>query len=52
MERPISFIADLNDKKDFWKLSMKVLDKLTVVKDGKEHSEMVIVDAKVLLSQP
>jgi len=30
-----------------WKLSVRVKDKWTVVKDGKEHLEMLIVDAKV-----
>lgn len=48
-ERPLEFIADINDKKDFWKLAVRVKDKWTAVKDGKEHLEMVIVDAKVLL---
>lgn len=51
MARPFSFIADLNDKKDFCKLAVKVLDRWTVVKDGKEHSKMVIVDVKVILSK-
>jgi len=46
MERPVQFVSDINDKKDFWKLVVK--DKWTVVKDGKEHLEMVIVDAKVI----
>lgn len=44
--RPVQFIRDINDKKDFWKLAVKVTDKWTVVKDGKEHLELVIVDAK------
>jgi len=48
MERPVQFVSDINDKKDFWKLVVKVKDKWTVVKDGKEHLEMVIVDAKVI----
>jgi len=50
MARPFSFIADLNEKKDFWKLAVKVVDRWNVVKDGKEHSKMVIVDVKVILS--
>ena len=35
-------------KKDFWKLTVRVKDKWTVVKDGKDHLEMIIVDAKVI----
>jgi len=31
MERPFEFIADITDKKDFWKLAVKVKDKWTVV---------------------
>jgi len=48
MERPLEFIADVTDSKDFWKLSVRVKDKWTVVKDGKEHLELLIVDAKVI----
>lgn len=48
MERPVQFVSDVNDKKDFWKLVVKVKDKWTVVKAGKEHLEMVIVDAQVI----
>ncbi|RHN55670.1 putative nucleic acid-binding protein [Medicago truncatula] len=43
---PVQFIADINPKKDFWKLAVRVKDKWVVVKDGKEHLEMVIVDSK------
>jgi len=53
MIRPFSNIRDINQKKDFWKLAVKVKDKWIVVKDGKEHLEMVIVDSKVIcLSYP
>jgi hypothetical protein len=48
MARPVQFIGDINPKKDFWKLTVRVKDKWVVVKDGREHLEMVIVDAKVL----
>lgn len=47
MERPFEFIADITDNKDFWKLAVKVKDKWTVITDGKEHLEIVIVDQKV-----
>ncbi|XP_039684531.1 uncharacterized protein [Medicago truncatula] len=46
MERPKEFIAAITDQKDLWKLSVRVKDKWTVVKDGKEHLELLIVDAK------
>ncbi|RHN52489.1 putative nucleic acid-binding protein [Medicago truncatula] len=46
MERPVQLISDVNDKKDLWKLAVKVKNKWTVVKDGKEHLELVIVDDK------
>jgi hypothetical protein len=46
-ERPVQFIDAITDQKDMWKLSVRVKDKWTVVKDGKEHLEMLIVDAKV-----
>lgn len=45
-ERPVQFVSAVNDKSDFWKLVVKVKDKWTVVKDGREHLEIVIVDAK------
>lgn len=47
MARPLEFLRDINKKKDFWKLTIKIRNKCIVVKDGKEHIEMVIVDAKV-----
>lgn len=50
MLRPVAFLRDINEKKDFWKVAVKVTDKWSVVKDGMEHMEMVIVDAKVLWS--
>ncbi|RHN74002.1 putative nucleic acid-binding protein [Medicago truncatula] len=46
LERPFETIAAVTNKKDFWKLAVRVKDKWTVVKDGKEHLEMIIVDAK------
>lgn len=46
IERPVEFIADVTPKRDFWKLTVKVKDKWSVIKDGKEHLKMIIVDAK------
>lgn len=47
MERPLEFIGDITDNKDLWKLAVKIKEKWSVVKDGKEHLEMFIVDSKV-----
>jgi predicted membrane-bound spermidine synthase len=49
MLRPAAFLRDINQKKDFWKVTVKVRDNWTVVKDGREHIEMVIVDGKVFV---
>lgn len=46
MERPLEFIGDITDNKDLWKLAVKIKEKWSVVKDGKEHLEMFIVDSK------
>jgi hypothetical protein len=49
MERPLEFVGgDITDKKDFWKLAIRVQDKWTMVKDGNEHLELLIVDSKVV----
>lgn len=47
MARPLSFISDINDKKDFWKLVVRVKDKWSVRVNGKEHFEMILNDEKV-----
>jgi hypothetical protein len=52
MERPMKFIVDMTDKKDLWKIAVKVKDIWTIVKDGKEHLELIIVDAKVFFLFP
>lgn len=46
MERPLQFIGDITNNKDLWKLAVKIKAKWSVVKDGKEHLEMLIVDSK------
>lgn len=51
MEIPFEFIGDITDKKNFWKLVVRVKDKWIVVKDGKEQLELVIVDYKVVISK-
>jgi hypothetical protein len=47
MVRNIEFIKDITDHKDLWKVVVKVKDKWTAMKDGKEYFEMVVCDAKV-----
>ncbi|MCI00607.1 replication protein A1-like protein, partial [Trifolium medium] len=46
MARNIEFIKDINDRKDLWKVAVKVKDKWSCIKDGKEFYEMVVVDSK------
>ncbi|XP_045790716.1 uncharacterized protein LOC123885475 isoform X2 [Trifolium pratense] len=46
MARAFEFIKDITDRKDLWKVAVKVKDKWSATKDGKEYFEMVVVDAK------
>jgi hypothetical protein len=47
MARNFEFIKDINDRKDLWKIAVKVRDKWTSQKEGKEYLELVVVDSKV-----
>jgi hypothetical protein len=47
MARNFEFIKDINDRKDLWKIAVKVRDKWTSMKEGKEFLELVVVDSKV-----
>jgi hypothetical protein len=47
MARNFEFIKDITDRKDLCKISVKVKDKWNVLKERKEHFEMVVVDSKV-----
>jgi hypothetical protein len=47
MARNFEFIKDINDRKDLWKVAVKVRDKWTSQKEGKEYLELVVVDSKV-----
>jgi hypothetical protein len=47
MARNFEFIKDITDRKDIWKVAVKVKDKWSAMKDGKEYFEMVVCDAKV-----
>ncbi|KAK2423393.1 replication protein A 70 kDa DNA-binding subunit B [Trifolium repens] len=46
MVRNFEFIKDITDRKDLFKIAVKVKDKWNVIKEGKEHFEMVVVDSK------
>ncbi|KAK2368089.1 replication protein A 70 kDa DNA-binding subunit B [Trifolium repens] len=46
MARNFQFIKDITDRKDLFKIVVKVKDKWNVIKEGKEHFEMVVVDSK------
>ncbi|WJX51874.1 hypothetical protein P8452_38038 [Trifolium repens] len=46
MARNFEFIKDITDRKDIWKVAVKVKDKWSAMKDVKEYFEMVVCDAK------
>ncbi|WJX30071.1 hypothetical protein P8452_18646 [Trifolium repens] len=46
MVRNFEFIKDITDRKDLCKIAVKVKDKWNVLKERKEHFEMVVVDSK------
>ncbi|WJX57068.1 hypothetical protein P8452_42665 [Trifolium repens] len=46
MARNFEFIKDINDRKDLWKIAVKVRDKWTSQKEGKKYLELVVVDSK------
>ncbi|KAK2414512.1 hypothetical protein QL285_037096 [Trifolium repens] len=46
MARNFEFIKDITDRKDLCKIAVKVKDKWNVLKEGKEHFEMVVVESK------
>jgi hypothetical protein len=47
MAKNFDFIKDITDRKDLRKIAVKVKDKWTAEKEGKEYFEMVVVDSKV-----
>ncbi|GAU36667.1 hypothetical protein TSUD_15800 [Trifolium subterraneum] len=47
MERPIKLLTEIHNKRELWKIAIKVKDKWTIFKDGKQSFELVVVDAKV-----
>ncbi|XP_045831696.1 uncharacterized protein LOC123923096 isoform X3 [Trifolium pratense] len=46
MARKFESVKDISDAKDLWKISVKVKEKWTNVKDGKESTELLVVDEK------
>jgi hypothetical protein len=47
MSRACDHIKDLNDKKEVWKLAVRIDDIWSNTKSSKEYAEMVIRDMKV-----
>ncbi|CAK8533959.1 unnamed protein product [Lathyrus sativus] len=46
MAMPFEKIGDIFDKKELWKIVVKVHHKWTVVSNNKEHLELIFVDAE------
>ncbi|PNX99095.1 replication factor-A carboxy-terminal domain protein [Trifolium pratense] len=46
MARAFEFVKDITNRKDLWKVVVKVKDKWSGTKDGKEYFEIVVVDSK------
>ncbi|KAK2361919.1 hypothetical protein QL285_087024 [Trifolium repens] len=46
MERPVQPIKQLHNRKELWKIAVKIKEKWNVVKDGKQSFEMLVVDEK------
>jgi hypothetical protein len=44
MSRSYDEIKDINDKKEIWKLAVKVDDFWTNMKRGKEYAEIIVRD--------
>jgi hypothetical protein len=47
MVSKFEFIKDITNRKDMWKVTLKVNDKWTTMKNGKEYFKMVVYDTKV-----
>ncbi|GAU40127.1 hypothetical protein TSUD_389770 [Trifolium subterraneum] len=46
MARVFEFIKDITDRKDLWKIAVKVKDKWNATKEGKDFFQIVVVDSK------
>ncbi|GAU49766.1 hypothetical protein TSUD_386850 [Trifolium subterraneum] len=46
MARVFEFIKDITDRKDLWKITVKVKDKWNATKEGKDFFQIVVVDSK------
>jgi hypothetical protein len=42
MARNFEFIKDITDRKDLFKIAVKVKDKWNVIKEGKEHLKWLL----------
>ncbi|WJX62280.1 hypothetical protein P8452_47291 [Trifolium repens] len=49
MARNFEFIKDITDRKYLFKIAVMVKDKWNILKEGKKHFEMVVVDSKILI---
>jgi hypothetical protein len=47
MSRPVKLLTEIHSRKELWKIAVKVKDKWSVYKDGKQSFEVLVVDAKV-----
>jgi hypothetical protein len=47
MERPVTLLKDIHNRKELWKIAVKIKDEWNVFKDGKQSFEILVVDAKV-----
>jgi hypothetical protein len=47
MGRPVTLLKEIHNRKELWKIAVKIKDKWNVFKDGKQSFEILVVDAKV-----
>ncbi|CAJ2662415.1 unnamed protein product [Trifolium pratense] len=52
MAKKFESVKDINDAKDLWKIYVKVKEKWTNLKDGKESIELLVVDDKDGIHDP
>ncbi|WJX46032.1 hypothetical protein P8452_32867 [Trifolium repens] len=46
MDRPVTLLKEIHNRKELWKIAVKIKDKWNVFKDGKQSFEILVVDAK------
>jgi hypothetical protein len=47
MERPVTMLKEIHNRKELWNIAVKIKEKWPVFKDGKQSFEILVVDAKV-----